>query len=183
MAILSDEQILECLNTGRLVIDPRPQLESIGPSTVDLRLGSKFTRPRRIGGQAVQHLIDTRDPEAVNQAISELSALETIPNGQCIHLGPNEFVLGWTLERIELPADLGARIEGRSTYARLGLSIHQTAPIVHPTFKGHLRLEMVNIGPYTLQLYPGQSICQLLVEEMSAPARGILDSTYQGQTP
>lgn len=63
--------------------------------------------------------------------------------------------------------------------ARLGLSVHQTAPIVHPTYRGVLTLEMHNIGPYTLKLYPGQTICQLLLEEMSQGAAGELRSVHQ----
>ena len=145
-------------------------LDAVSPSTIDLRLGRTFVRPVRVGGSAVEHHIDTRDSAAVQEAIADLSEPITIPEGKFFTIGRGEFVLAQTLERIELPNHIGARIEGRSTLARLGLSVHQTAPIVHPTYRGVLTLELLNIGPFTLKLYPNQTVCQLLLEEMSQPA-------------
>ena len=89
------------------------------------------------------------------------------------------FVLAWTQERIQLPNFLSACVEGRSTLARLGLSVHQSAPTVHATFRGRLQLEMTNAGPFTLELYPGQRVCQLILEIMSRPAVSPLDSVHQ----
>ena len=81
------------------------------------------------------------------------------------------FVLAWTRERIQLPNFLSARVEG-TQYAGEAwpLRIHQSAPTVHATFRGRLQLEMTNAGPFTLELYPGQRVCQLILETMSLPA-------------
>lgn len=179
MAVLSDQQIWDLLDAGDLVITPRPESDAVSPSTIDLRLGQKFTKPRSTGGAAVEQHIDTRDSEAVMEAISELSEVVQIDEGGFITIEPGQFMLAQTWEHIELPSTIAARIEGRSTMARLGLSVHQTAPIVHPTYRGVLTLEMHNIGPYTLKLYPGQTICQLLLEEMSQGAAGELRSVHQ----
>ena len=80
---------------------------------------------------------------------------------------------------VGLPNFLAGRVEGRSTPARLGLSVHQSAPTVHPTFHGRLQLELSNEGPFTLKLYPGQTICQLIVETMSLPSVNVLASVHQ----
>lgn len=142
MAVLSDQELWALIGSGRLVIDPSPQLNAVSPSTIDLTLDNDFRVPHAGGGAAAEVVIDTR-------------------------------------ERIGLPSFLAARIEGRSTLARLGLSVHQSAPTVHPTFHGQLQLELTNAGPYTLRLYPGQAICQLAVETMSLPAVATLDSVHQ----
>ena len=101
-------------------------------------------------------------------------------------LRPNHFVLGRTLEWVELPILLGrktclaARIEGKSSRARFGILIHFTAPTVHPGFAGTLTLEMINLGPASFMLRPGMAIAQLIVEEVrGCPIRN--PSEFQGQ--
>ena len=86
-------------------------------------------------------------------------------------LQPQQFILGRTLERVELPVDKGlphlaARIEGKSSRARCGLMVHFTAPTVHPGWVGPLTLEMINLGPQTIILRPGMAIAQLIIEEV-----------------
>ena len=103
----------------------------------------------------------------------------------------NQFVLGMTKEFVELPLDhrrneetqtcLAARIEGKSSRARIGLLIHFTAPTVHPGFRGNLVLEMINLGPARILLKPGMPIAQLIVEEVKGipkPSPG----QFHGQT-
>ncbi len=111
----------------------------------------------------------------------------TIDPDQGYRLAPGKFILGRTRERISLPLPeedggtcLAARVEGKSSLARLGLLVHFTAPTIHAGFEGAITLEMMNLGPVPILLTPGLSVCQLIVEEvlgtpMARPSR------YQGQ--
>lgn len=179
MAILSDQELWNLIGAGRLKIDPPPAFDAISPSTIDLSLANDFTR-LKMQGKAIKTRLDTRNSSEVMAALKELGEPETIEGDACFVLYPNEFVLAWTREWITLPNFLSARVEGRSTLARLGLSIHQTAPTVHPTFSNRLQLELYNGGPYELELYPGEKICQLIVETMSLPSTTSLQSIHQG---
>lgn len=179
MAILSDQEIWALISAGRLKIDPPPALGAVSPSSIDLTLASDFIVPQVWGGQAAETSIDIRDSRRVMEALADLSDEVVVPNGGSYDLAPGRFVLAWTREQIVLPNFLAARVEGRSTLARLGLSVHQSAPIVHPTFNGRLQLELTNAGPFTLKLYPGQNICQLVVETMSLPSVNPLVSVHQ----
>jgi dCTP deaminase len=103
-------------------------------------------------------------------------------------LKPKEFILGWTVEKIKLPhrARIAARVEGKSSLARLGLGVHVTAPTIHAGFgydanepqgKGNpIQLEIWNIGDYAIRLIPGLAICQLIFEEV----HGTPDKGYHG---
>ena len=94
-------------------------------------------------------------------------------------------VLGRTHEGVKLPIDadgecLAARIEGKSSYARCGLLVHFTAPTIHAGFDGTITLELYNMGPLSIALYPGTPICQLIVETVKGvPFRN--DSQFHGQ--
>ena len=98
-------------------------------------------------------------------------------------LAPNRFILGRTIERVELPLVencLAARIEGRSLFARTGLLVHFTAPTIHAGFDGTIALEMINLGEYPLVLRPSLPVCQLIVETVEGvPIRS--DSQFQHQ--
>ena len=157
MSVLPDHQIWEMLEDGRLSIDPLPALDDVSPSSVDLKLGTKFQRPASPGGPASEISIDTRDSADVMTALGYFSDVVTVEEGEPFTLRPGEFALAWTMETLQIPNTLAARIEGRSTFARLGLSVHQTAPVVHATFRGPLQLELHNIGPFILRLYPGHT--------------------------
>lgn len=123
--------------------------------------------------------MDTRSSADVMEAIPQFSEEVVESEGEPFVVEPGMFVLAWTRETINLPNFLSARVEGRSTLARLGLSVHQSAPTVHATFRGRLQLEMTNAGPFTIELYPGQRICQLVLETMSQPATSVLESVHQ----
>jgi len=74
----------------------------------------------------------------------------------------------------------GSTDRGESSYARCGLLIHVSAPIIHAGFEGTITLELCNLGPQAISLYPGMPICQLIVEEVrGTPFRN--DSQFQGQ--
>lgn len=97
----------------------------------------------------------------------------------------HQFVLGSTMERVSFPIRedrtcYAARIEGRSSFARIGLIVHFTAPTIHSGFDGTITLEMINLGPYPITLYRGMEICQLIVEPLDAPPF-LNPSNFQGQ--
>jgi dCTP deaminase len=92
---------------------------------------------------------------------------------------PRKLALGWTKERIEMDVEarIAARVEGKSSLARLGLVIHMTAPTIHAGFKGRIRLEMMNHGAVPIRLWPGMRICQLIFET----TLGTAEKGYKGQ--
>ena len=179
--VLSDQEIWAEIMKGSLIIDPGLEPAQVGPSSIDLRLGSQFTvfKAPEKGFETIIDLATIGDTERV---AAQLGETENLKEGETFVLEPGKFVLAYTLESIELPAYLAARIEGRSSYARLGLSVHQTAPTVHATFKGQLRLEISHNGPYPCRLHPGLSICQLIVERLGSSAVSELRSEFQGQS-
>ena len=94
-----------------------------------------------------------------------------VEKGSSFVLQPKQFILGVTLEEIEVPDDIGARIEGRSSWGRLGIIIHSTAGYIDPGFRGRLTLEISNIGMLPVLLYPKMRICQIAFESLSSPAK------------
>ena len=170
------------IDSERLTVDPLPDEEAVSPSAIDLTLADSMRLPYVPGGDAAEITIDARNSGAVMDAIQRLSTEASKNDDGSYSLKPGQFMLAWTRERISLPNFLAARVEGRSTLARLGLSVHQSAPIVHATFSGQLQLELTNAGPFLIKLYPGQRICQLVLETMSLPAVTSLQSVHQGQS-
>mgnify|MGYP003877240299 CR=1 FL=1 len=130
------------------------------------------------------HAIDLRRGNFADLFVPN-SEKRTITNEQPFALEPNKFVLAQTLERIELRLhddgpNLAARIEGRSSYARCGILVHFTAPTIHAGFRGHITLEIINLGPTTVLLAPGMPICQLILEEVAGRPFSN-DSQFQDQ--
>ena len=166
--ILSNSDIRMEVDNGGLKFEPNVDLGQMASSSVDLRLGDTFTVPRA-PRPGVSISIDPlmTSPE---DALRDYSDIVKVGRGEKFNLEPGAFVLGYTLERVELSDYLAARIEGRSSIARLGISVHQTAPTVQAGFSGRLRLEIANLGPYTILLEPGMQFCQLIVERLSSPA-------------
>jgi dCTP deaminase len=174
--VLSDHTIKEELEKGRIVIDPLDPAD-IQPASVDLRLDRKilvFSNSRR------PH-IDVR------MGMDDLTETVEIKDEIPFILHPGEFVLGSTLEHIELPDDLVARLEGKSSLGRIGLVIHSTAGFVDPGWKGHLTLELSNLARLPITLYYGMKIGQISYLRLTTPADRLygsegLGSKYQGQT-
>ncbi len=161
--ILSDRDIKKHILEGKIKIKPKPNFrKQLGPASLDFRLGNDF----RVFNHAKKPFIDPRKSET----FKGLTKLVKVKNNKVFILQPRQFVLGVTLEEIFLPADIGARIEGRSSWGRLGLIIHSTAGYIDPGFKGNLTLEMSNIGMLPILLYPRARICQIAFEYLSSPA-------------
>ena len=175
--IYGEPDIANALESGEFRIEPRPSRDLFSTSSVDLRLGSRFNVfEAPLAGTEISVLVHMVDVEAVAMRYApEVS----IPDGGYIEVKPNAFVLGYTLESVALPRHLAARVEGKSSLARLGLSIHQTAPTVQAGWNGHLRLEISNVGPFVCRLIPGIPICQLIFEELKRPATNPLTSRFQ----
>ena len=145
--VLSDRTIKEEIAAGRIVVDPLGE-NSIQPASVDVHLDNDFLVFRN----SRMPFIDVR------QGVEDLTEKVQIDDDKPFILHPGEFVLGSTLEHIELPDDLVARVEGKSSLGRLGLLIHSTAGYVDPGFKGHLTLELSNVANLPITLYFGMKI-------------------------
>jgi len=173
--VLSDKTIREELDAKRIVIDPLEQ-GSIQPSSVDLHVDRFF----RLFRNHSMRVIDVRED------LEDLTELVEVPAGEALILHPGEFVLGSTRERVTLPDDLVARLEGKSSLGRLGLLIHSTAGFVDAGWDGHLTLELSNVANLPITVYPGMKIGQISFLRMSTAAENPygsagLGSKYQGQ--
>ena len=142
--VLSARTIREELDKGRIIIDPRGD-GCIQPSSVDLHVDHHFRLFRN-------HSIRVID---VREDLEDLTELVDISEGDSLILHPGEFVLGSTRERVSLPDDLVARLEGKSSLGRLGLLIHSTAGFVDAGWDGHLTLELSNVANLPITVYPG----------------------------
>ena len=173
--ILSDRTSREELDAGRIVIDPLGP-DAIQPSSVDLRIDRFF---RVFRNHAMGHI-------DVKQNLEDLTELVEIDAEDVFILHPGEFVLGSTLERVGVPTDLVARLEGKSSLGRLGLLIHSTAGFVDAGWDGQLTLELSNVANLPITLYPGMRIGQISFIRMTTPAEqpygsSALGSKYQHQ--
>ena len=180
--ILSDYEIMMEIQSGRLEFTPGIEDDHISPSAVDLRLSNTLTVFNLPKLQGVDIAVDLASLGSVEGLSREYGEEITLGESERYSLKQGEFALAYTLESIKLPNYLAGRVEGRSSFARLGLSIHQSAPTVHATFSGQLRLEILNSGPYECRLSPGLRICQLVLERLGSPSVGQLDSPFQNQS-
>lgn len=177
--VLSDGEIWMEIGGGGLAFAPDLDPGQVGTSAVDLRLGNEFTTFNPLSGVSIE--VDTVGVGNVEEVIARYGDTRALAAGESFLLRPGQFVLTYTLEYIRLPNYLAGRVEGRSSLARLGLSIHQTAPTVHATFEGQLRLEISHNGPFPCRLYPGQKVCQLVIERLGSPSQSRLNSLFQQQ--
>lgn len=173
--LLSDRDIRAALNDGRLRVSPLGE-RAIQPASIDVRLDHRF----RVFHNARRTHIDPRRPQ------DDLTVLVEARDDQPFVLHPGEFALGCTLETVTLPADLAARLEGKSSLGRLGLLVHSTAGFIDPGFTGSVTLELSNVSTLPIMLWPGLRIGQLCVFRLSSPAERpygtpSLGSRYQGQ--
>jgi dCTP deaminase len=173
--VLSDRTILAEVEAGRISFDPfDPGL--VQPSSVDMRVDNKF----RVFNNARYPYIDVRTP------MEDLTSLVEITDDEPFILHPGEFVLGQTLERVRLPDDVVARLEGKSSLGRLGLLIHSTAGFVDAGFEGNLTLELSNVANLPITIYHAMPIGQISFMRMDSPVdrpygSQETGSKYQGQ--
>ena len=173
--VLSDRGIKAEIEAGRLVFDPYDE-GLVQPSSVDVRVDRSF----RVFNNTRYPFIDVRKP------MEELTSLVKVEDDEPFVLHPGEFVLGQTLERVSLPDDLVARLEGKSSLGRLGLVIHSTAGFVDPGFEGNLTLELSNLANLPITIYHGMPIGQISFMRLDGPVENAYGdraagSKYQGQ--
>jgi dCTP deaminase len=168
--VLSDRTIREQLASGRLVIDPFDEA-LLQPSSVDVRVADQF----RVFHNSRRPFIDVREPS------DDLTEVVDVAEGERFILHPGDFVLGSTLERVALPDDLVARLEGKSSLGRLGLLIHSTAGYVDPGFDGTITLELSNVAKLPISIHPGMAIGQISFLQMTTPVDAPYRGKYQGQ--
>jgi dCTP deaminase len=185
--ILSDREIRLANDHHliRLIPCPAPGSSRWSSTTVDLTLDAELRvwRPGRTPAGD-----DVIDPVAPGYNTNQLIARDTdaVDCTAGFVFEPTTFLLGWTVERLRLPHEsrIAARVEGKSSLARIGVGVHVTAPIIHPGFgatspdsSAAIRLEIWNVGTRRVRLTKGMPICQLMFEEV----RGFPESGYQGQ--
>jgi len=148
--LLSDKTIKDLIKKRELIIEPFNE-SLVGPSSVDLRLGTEFL----VFDETKVSAIDVR------QDVSHYMKKIIVPMGESITIQPGMFLLATTLEYIKLPDYISARIEGKSSLARLGLIIHSTGGFIDAGFEGQLTLELSNVNRVPIKLYVGMPICQI----------------------
>jgi dCTP deaminase len=177
--ILSDADILRRLEQGDLVVEPLddPDIQ-IQPASIDLRLGREFLEFQHANIPCIHPNSEDEVADYVEETVIE-------EGGEFI-LHPGDFVLGTTRERVGIPDDLIAHVEGRSSLGRLAIVVHATAGLCDPGYEGQITLELSNLGTAPVALTPGMRISQLTFTELKTPAdrpygaeRG---SKYQGQS-
>jgi dCTP deaminase len=173
--VLSDRTIKAEIAAGRLVLDPYDP-ELVQPSSVDVRVDRRF----RVFHNSRRPFIDVREP------MQDLTEMVTVDGDAPFVLHPGEFVLGQTLERVTLPNDLAARLDGKSSLGRMGLLIHSTAGFVDPGWTGNLTLELSNVANLPITIYYGMPIGQISFMRMDLAVErpygsDEAGSKYQGQ--
>ena len=160
--ILADTEIKQALQTKKIIVKPLPHFgEALSACSLDLRLHNEF----EIFENMHLSCFDIKKPSrSINKKI-------IIEKDAAFILQPGQFVLASTFEWVELPADIAGRLEGRSSLGRLGIIVHSTAALIHPGFKGRIVLELSNLSPMAIALYPGMRVCALSFEELTSPAK------------
>jgi dCTP deaminase len=176
MSVLADRDIHAAIEAGEIVVRPFDP-HDVQPASIDLHLDRKF----RVFRNNRYPYIDLRQPQP------DLTELLEIRDDEPFILHPGEFVLGQTLEWVEIPDDLLAHLDGKSSLGRVGLLIHSTAGYVDPGWKGTLTLELSNVANLPIALYFGMKIGQISFVRMTSPVdkpygSPELGSKYQGQS-
>ena len=153
--ILSQPDIRRSVEDGEIVFSPVLDERQWGEASVDLRLGFQFTKFRKAPGITVSVADGLSAIGGLGLWDSkELREKDELGERETYELKPGDLVLGLTYESITVPKNMIAMVEGRSTYARIGLSMHQTAPWIQPGWTGPIVLEISNHGPLTVKLTP-----------------------------
>ncbi|MEZ4496621.1 MAG: dCTP deaminase [Thermomicrobiales bacterium] len=176
--ILSDRDILRAMEEGRIKISPEPDLSrQLGSVSVDFRLGTTFM----VFEHSRHSFIDPRHPQSIGEAMRTIEVSEEEP----FIMQPGDFALANTIENLELADDLLGRMEGRSSIARLGITVHSTAAVFEPGWVGTATMELSNLGRMAVALYPGMRICAFSFQQVSSavmtPYRNKIGNKYAGQ--
>jgi dCTP deaminase len=151
--ILSDRDIASCMKKGVIKVTPAPKKEQMGPASIDLTLSNEFWKPKK-----AVHSIDISKVD-FNDVMEHFKA-------DSVELKPGDMILGKTVEKIELPSNICGRLEGRSSFARLGLAIHVTSSFIQPGSRNHQILEIVNLSRQRILVKAGMRVSQVIFEEL-----------------
>jgi len=186
--ILSDREIQAAIARGSVRIHPPPAATAWSSTAVDLRLDKELRKWVSPGNGGLDTAICPGSPNFnYTKLVGQHTEIIDISKHP-YDLEPRQFILGWTVERIQLPQQsrIAARVEGKSSLSRLGLGLHITAPTIHagfgwnankPDHPGNpVQLEIWNVGDFKIRLVPGIAICQLIFEEV----HGTPEKGYQG---
>lgn len=179
--VLTDREIQSAIASGQIVVSPLPDaILAYSSTSLDLTL-SKFLQEWQMMplAKGVEQTVSPADPDyQYSEFAKKYSKTRQIRSGGYV-LEPQTFVLGETKEVIELPTTsrVAARVEGKSSLARLGIGIHVTAPTIHAGFVGTIQLEICNHGPLRVKLLAGMRVCQLIFEQ----TLGTAEKGYAGQ--
>lgn len=160
--LLSDRDIKKHIREGKIKIIPKPNFkEQLGPCSLDLHLGEFFKTFKRVEFP----FIDLKAKIPIEKLMTEIK----VSPGKPLIIQPGDFIIATTKESIELPSDIAARIDGRSSLGRLGIIIHITAARFDPGWKGNAVIELGNLGILPVALYPGMRICAISFEPLTSP--------------
>ena len=163
--ILSDRELKGIIEKGAVYVKdgvtPINLSTQLGPSSIDLRLGDKFI----IFQNTRMSLLDTK-----NMKLDGLTTDIYADKNEGIVIHPGQFILGTTMEFLKIPNDMAVRIEGRSSYGRIGIAVHSTAGFCDPGWEGQVTLEIQNLGVVPVKLYPGERVCQAVFHKMTSEA-------------
>lgn len=186
--ILSDADIKKALEDQLITIDPLPEPEHFQPSALDLPLGEQFQLWDIPDTPGLTQVLDLSEQKFGITARNHIKNASLDSDG-CFILPPYKLkpqvLLCQTLSKVSLPIDsqIAARVEGRSSLARLGLMVHLTAPTIHAGFAGRITLEVINHGPFHLRLVPRKTmICQYIFECVKSKPGMQITTQFQGQT-
>ena len=162
--LLSDRDLKKALKTGKIKIKPFPDFASqLGSCSIDLKLGNSF----RVFEHSRHAFID---PFAKKETTADFTKEIKIKDKEAFIIQPGDFVLATTVENVEISDDLVGGLEGRSSLGRLGIIVHSTAATIDAGWRGHITLELANMGKLPVALYPGMRICSISFEQLSSPA-------------
>jgi len=185
--ILSNIDIKKAIEEKRIIVEPLPEDTQYNSSALDLRLNDEFKEYNQslVKQRGVELIIDYSEFIYGKFAQAYLKDIPKETNGTII-IKPGVFILARTLEKVTLPMEhqIAARVEGRSSGARLGLTVHLSCPTIHAGFSGSIALEIINYGPVRVRLDPKKDrICQLIFEQLLSKPEGgeAILSQFQGQ--
>ena len=171
--VLSKPDLLRHLEAGSLRFDPQVPPDRVAQVSIDLRLGRKFSTFRERPGYLPAIHVD--------RSLWESRDLWEHEERDVFRLEPGALVIAQTLERVRIPRDLVGLVEGRSSFARVGVTIHVTAPKIDPGFDATITLEMANFGRVPVDLCAGiDSPAQLMLLRISSPLE---DADLYGASP
>lgn len=183
--ILTDREISIAIEQKQILLEPKPKPEAYSSTTLDLTLGPKLLLWKTKKADGVEpEIFSPSDPGFNIKKVIDTHTDVITMDASGFVLEPDMFILGWTVEKLTLPytSRYAARIEGKSSMARLGVSVHLTAPTIQAGFDGELQLEIRNHGELRVRLLPGMRVSQLIFELCLGTPNSGYSGVFSGQS-